>query len=183
MQVVLKNAFLNSSGLPPGQTNTFLPKPLPVSVQAEFYGEGIDPKYMGGAVDDGTAEAARWEQYQNELMTGFPEPPLEEVIVTPPESQGAGINRRAFYVCNDVGEKWYLLPDVNPQQINVSRNIRWFLSGNLDKQVGPPALHYRKSCKYIITHFPIRIGEYLNARQKNWISVKKNEYAVTLIFG
>jgi hypothetical protein len=89
--------------------------------------------YLGDPA--GAAEAARWEQYQNELMTGFPEAPIEEVIVTPEEGNGTGINRRAFYVCNDVGDKWILLPDVNPQQVNVSRNIRWFLTGNLDMKV------------------------------------------------
>ena len=99
-----------------------------------FFGEGIDT-HLYTEDPEAEAEAARWEQYQNEMMTGFPEPPVVEEILTPPEAPGTGINRRAFYVCNEVGENWILLPDVDPQQINISRGVRWFLTGNLDKKV------------------------------------------------
>jgi len=85
---------------------------------------------------EAVAEATKWANYQKELMEGFPAPPKSDAeVVVPSEPDGEGVNRRAFYVTNELNEKWILLPPVTPKQIQVSRNIRRFLTGKLDAKV------------------------------------------------
>lgn len=50
----------------------------------------------------------------------------------PTEGFGHGINRRTYFVCNQPHEDWTELPIVTPKQITVSRQIKKFLTGNLD---------------------------------------------------
>ncbi|KAF7252215.1 hypothetical protein EG68_09150 [Paragonimus skrjabini miyazakii] len=50
------------------------------------------------------------------------------------EEPGKGLNKKAYYVCNQIGEKWEKLPDVTPLQISVSRMIRSFLTGELEAE-------------------------------------------------
>ncbi|CAH8840240.1 unnamed protein product [Trichobilharzia szidati] len=53
----------------------------------------------------------------------------------PPEESGKGTNRKAYYVCNILGEKWIRLPDVTPEQIVTSRMIKYFCTGNLEAEI------------------------------------------------
>lgn len=89
---------------------------------------------VGGPESD--QEYAKWDAYREELMTKFPTPPpIEEEIVIPPEADGTGVNRRAFYICNDLGQPWILLPPTTPKQINGAREIRWGLTGELESRI------------------------------------------------
>jgi radial spoke head protein 4A len=56
------------------------------------------------------------------------------------QKSGEGPNKFTYFVCTAVGESWTKLPNVTPHQIIVARQIRRFLSGNLDAAVGghPP---------------------------------------------
>jgi len=62
-------------------------------------------------------------------------PPVE----IPAEQPGKGANRFTYFVCTSLtssgGPIWSQLPAVTPHQINVSRRIRKFLSGNLDARI------------------------------------------------
>ncbi|KAA3674897.1 radial spoke head protein 4A [Paragonimus westermani] len=51
------------------------------------------------------------------------------------EEPGKGLNKKAYYVCNQIGERWEKLPDVTPLQISVSRMIRCFFTGELDAEM------------------------------------------------
>lgn len=51
------------------------------------------------------------------------------------EEIGSGLNSQIYFVCNQVGDEWSELPSVTPQQIIVSRQIRKFLTGNLNKEI------------------------------------------------
>lgn len=85
-------------------------------------------------------------------MQNFPRAKATEAVAVmeaPPEPDGSGVNKRAFYVCNELGKDWVLLPPVTPAQINASRKIRWLISGNLDSPVQS------------IPRFPGKEGHYL----------------------
>lgn len=148
-------AFSKTSGLPPEKQAEMLPKPTSYYMPgpgAEWEGEDGNPDNMMEFEDpEARAEAMKWEGYQQELMDNFPQTSATESLDVPMEPDGTGVNRRVFYVCNDLGNDWVLLPPVTPQQINSSRTIRWFLTGNLNSKV--------KS----IPAFPGKEGHYLKA--------------------
>lgn len=58
-------------------------------------------------------------------------PPVE----IPAEHIGYGVNRHVYYVCGDLTEDWIELPLATPHQINVSRRIKKYLTGNLDESI------------------------------------------------
>lgn len=58
-------------------------------------------------------------------------PPVE----LPAEPTGRGVNRHVYYVSTDLADEWAELPPATPHQINVTRRIKKFLSGNLDEAV------------------------------------------------
>lgn len=128
------------SGLPPEEQANLLPKtkaPTPPS-DGGLLGEGEwGGEDAGKSPEDAEAAAdfAKWQGYQEELMTKFPTPNVEVEVEIPPESDGTGANRRAFYVCNILGQPWVLLPPASPKQINGARQIRWGLTGELDGNI------------------------------------------------
>lgn len=151
----------SSSGLPTEKQGDLLPKPvsyfMPGPGKIEWDGEGgggnIDPdnNLIEFEDPDARADANKWESYQQELMENFPQVSQPETVPVPIEPDGSGVNRRVFYVCNNLGEDWVLLPAVTPAQINASRAIRWYLTGNLNSPV--------KS----IPPFPGKEGHFLKA--------------------
>jgi radial spoke head protein 4A len=80
------------------------------------------------------------------------EPELEEGEVPLPKSQfiapkplatepyGEGANKKVYFVCNNPGEPWVVLPLANPTSIAVSRKIRKYFTGVLTTAVSayPP---------------------------------------------
>ncbi|XP_075221593.1 radial spoke head protein 6 homolog A-like [Lycorma delicatula] len=66
-----------------------------------------------------------------------PEPkPLEKVeIKIPTEKHGEGANKKVYYVCNEPGDEWLLLPNVTPENIVTARKIKKFFTGNLNKKI------------------------------------------------
>jgi len=99
-------------------------------------GEGGEGNGEATVDPDAAGEAPLWASYQRELMEGFPTPPkLAEEIQVPAEGDGQGVNPRAFYVTNELNEKWLLLPPLNPKQIRASRRIWRFLTGKRDTKV------------------------------------------------
>ncbi|XP_018579649.2 radial spoke head protein 6 homolog A [Anoplophora glabripennis] len=83
-----------------------------------------------------------------------PEPVIQyqEPPEAPPEPSGVGVNKKVYYVCNDIGEPWVELPDANPKQIRVAREIYKSFTGTLDA----PVLTYPE--------FPGLEKEYLRAQ-------------------
>lgn len=77
------------------------------------------------------------DQNQNVRRTLPPEPQIQyEVSPEPPdEPSGVGVNKKVYYICNDVGEGWIQLPDVTPRQIRVARQIYKSFTGYLDHPI------------------------------------------------
>ena len=46
-----------------------------------------------------------------------------------------GVNKKVFFVTNDLSEKLVELPDVKPSQIRISRQIKYTLTGNLENPI------------------------------------------------
>lgn len=53
----------------------------------------------------------------------------------PSEPSGVGVNKKVYYVCNEVGDPWIELPDVTPKQIRVARKIIKSFTGNLETPI------------------------------------------------
>lgn len=58
-------------------------------------------------------------------------PPVE----LPAEPTGRGVNRHVYFCSTDLADEWVELPPATPHQINVTRRIKKFLTGNLDEVV------------------------------------------------
>jgi hypothetical protein len=56
-------------------------------------------------------------------------------IEIPAEEIGHGVNRHVYYACTNLCDDWIELPSATPHQINVSRRIRKYLTGNLDAEM------------------------------------------------
>jgi radial spoke head protein 4/6 len=66
----------------------------------------------------------------------IPETSYRPPIEIPSEDIGHGINRCLYYVCSCLNNgEWIELPSATPHQINVSRRIKKYLSGNLDAEI------------------------------------------------
>ncbi|XP_036322636.1 radial spoke head protein 4 homolog A [Rhagoletis pomonella] len=60
---------------------------------------------------------------------------VKEVFAIPPEIVGTGTNRFSYFVVNSVSDDWIELPMVTPKQINASRQIKKFLTGDLEADI------------------------------------------------
>lgn len=61
-----------------------------------------------------------------------PESQYRPPVEIPAEPIGHGLNRCAYFVCRDLCDEWIELPSVTPHQINVSRRIKKYLTGDLN---------------------------------------------------
>lgn len=48
------------------------------------------------------------------------------------EHRGQGVNKKVYWVTDNILEDWVQLPDANPEQIRVSRMIKHVMTGNLN---------------------------------------------------
>lgn len=65
----------------------------------------------------------------------LPEPTYSCTKEIPSELQGTGLNRKTYFVCNILGEKWIELPPVTCAQICATRKIKKYFTGNLNAEV------------------------------------------------
>lgn len=65
----------------------------------------------------------------------LPQRPSQPQRDIPAENSGSGLNRKTYFVCNNLGDEWIELPKVTPQQIQASRKIRKYFTGDLKAEV------------------------------------------------
>ena len=65
-----------------------------------------------------------------------PKPDFKPPPVIPREENRTGVNKKTYFVCNEPGLEWSKLPACNPAQLVCARQIKKFMTGNLDAQVG-----------------------------------------------
>lgn len=127
-----------------------------------FIAEGEFPMEEEEFVEDGAGEKAGNETPEEAMdyglinggpmeMDDIPKSTWKPPPPVPNEPHHTGVNKKVFFVCNTIGEKWVKLPHVSPIEITTSREITKLLTGNLDAPIvsNPP--------------FPGNEGNYLRA--------------------
>lgn len=86
--------------------------------------------------DNGSDLRADAEEYPAGWNFALEIPPSQyRPPVELPAETGRGVNRHVYFVSTDLADEWVELPPATPHQINVTRRIKKFLSGNLDEAV------------------------------------------------
>ncbi|CAF4991517.1 unnamed protein product, partial [Rotaria sp. Silwood1] len=78
-------------------------------------------------------------KYQ-EIFSSEEENELDDTMLSfnekvPPEQLGYGVNQKVFYVSTGINQPFVQLPMVTPEQIELSRRIQRFFTGNLEAPV------------------------------------------------
>jgi radial spoke head protein 4A len=94
------------------------------------YREGEEPQ-----PEEEVAEAEEEEGEGEEEVDPLPKSTFKANPPLPNEEYGAGVNKKVYYVCNEPGQEWVLLPNTTPKAIDVARQIRKRFTGNLDTEV------------------------------------------------
>lgn len=105
--------------------------PTPVAA-APKNNDDDDDKNNGSDLREEVRESpAGWN-----FTSTVPESQYRSPVEIPAESPGRGVNRLVYFVCNDLTtDEWIELPPATPHQINVSRRITKYLTGDLDHVV------------------------------------------------
>lgn len=90
-------------------------------------------------------EAQEEEPSKDDLTDNENDEPLEDANIpkstwkpppeVPKEEFRSGVNKKVYFVCNEVGEEWTKLPQLTPKEINAARSITKFFTGRLDAKV------------------------------------------------
>lgn len=65
------------------------------------------------------------------------------------EARGQGVNTFAYWVSNSATDQWILLPDLTPEDIKASREIKYKLSGNLEKSIITNPYYHKTEKNYL----------------------------------
>ena len=65
------------------------------------------------------------------------------------EARGSGVNTFAYWVTNSPTESWTLLPDLTPEDIQAARDIKFKLSGSLEKQIITNPFYHKTEKNYL----------------------------------
>ena len=66
----------------------------------------------------------------------IPIPKMKTKVTVPvPKESRTGVNKYIYYVSTHAGSEWIRLPDVIPECLQVSRQIRKYFTGNLNKSI------------------------------------------------
>lgn len=86
--------------------------------------------------DNGSDVDANKYPLEWNFSMNIPESSYLSPIEMPSEEIGHGINRCVYFVRHNVSDgEWVELPSVTPHQINVSRRMMKYLTGNLDAEI------------------------------------------------
>lgn len=152
-------AFIAEAGIGLTQRETFLlqqaiqklvrTKPL---TTARFWGKvlGVERNYYICEVEYNEGERPQPEANEEEEKT-------EETEQEPPIEDASGPNLFNYFVCNELGGKWVLLPDVLPKQIVASRSIKQMFTGNLNGEVVAPPGRFQGTEKELLRCFIARV--------------------------
>lgn len=105
--------------------------PVPPTTNANTKVENNDDKDNGSDLRAQVEEYPTGWNFSMEVARSQYRPPVE----VPAELNGHGVNRHVYYVCNDLNDEWVELPPVTPHQVNVSRRIKKYLTGDLDEPI------------------------------------------------
>ena len=151
--------FISEAGIGLSERETFLlqqaiqklvrTKPL---ATARFWGKvlGIEHNYYICEVEFNDGERPQPEANEEEDKG-------EEKEQEVPIEDASGPNLFNYFVCNELGGKWILLPDVLPKQIVASRSIKQMFTGNLNSEVVAPPGRFAGTEKELLRCFIARV--------------------------
>jgi hypothetical protein len=127
-------------------------KPL---ARAHFWGKilGVDRDYYVSEAEFNEGERPHREATEEEEKQETEEPKQPKA----PIEEDTGPNTNSYFVCNHLGGKWFLLPDVTPQQIAASRSIQQRFTGNLEARVEAPPGRFEGTEKDLLRTFIARV--------------------------
>ncbi|EGD80968.1 hypothetical protein PTSG_01550 [Salpingoeca rosetta] len=100
------------------------------------YREGEEPQPEEEERPDEQPETPdEGEEDEENGVTPLPKSTYKPPPDLPTEEYGAGTNKKVYFVCNEPGQEWHLLPNVKPKHISVCRQIRKRFTGRLDAPV------------------------------------------------
>uniref|UniRef100_A0A1I8NR69 Radial spokehead-like protein n=1 Tax=Stomoxys calcitrans TaxID=35570 RepID=A0A1I8NR69_STOCA len=99
----------------------------------------VEVTHIGPELTPGTMG---WENYpvieldkMKPLAAPIPKVKVEELFDIPPEPIGQGVNRFTYFVVNNLWDEWMELPICTPKQVQISRKIKKFFTGDLEADV------------------------------------------------
>ncbi|XP_065833618.1 radial spoke head protein 6 homolog A-like [Oscarella lobularis] len=110
-----------------------------IIAEGEFReGEGEEEE-NGEGDEEETGEQKNEEGDEGEEEGGDSDEPPKSNYKPPPvipkEENRMGTNKKTYFVCTEPGQPWTRLPPVTPAQIQATRQIRKFFTGNLEASV------------------------------------------------
>ncbi|KAJ3391996.1 Radial spoke head protein 4 A [Chytriomyces hyalinus] len=86
--------------------------------------------------EESAAAAAEAETAEQVPVEDPTLPKAKNRVIPPlPKESRAGVNRYVYYVCSYPGAPWQRLPDVIPEKLQISRQIRKYFTGDLKQQI------------------------------------------------
>ncbi|XP_034650214.1 LOW QUALITY PROTEIN: radial spoke head protein 4 homolog A [Drosophila subobscura] len=113
-------------------------KQLPIKMRHDRQERPLPP-HIGPELTPGIYgwEGYAIEELENMKPKAADVPLVEEIEFydIPPEYIGVGCNRYSYFVVNSLSDDWIELPIVTPRQVVISRQIKKFLTGDLEADV------------------------------------------------
>jgi len=105
--------------------------------EAEFR-EGEEPQPVeeeGGDELNGEDNEEALDEEEQDPRDKLPKNKYRPPPIIPAEEYGSGVNKKVYFVCDEPGKPWVMLPHATPQQLVVARQIRKLFTGRLDAAV------------------------------------------------
>jgi len=98
----------------------------------EEYEEENPNNSEGGDNENDNSESQEDDENNDKFPVSSYKPPPKPATEIPGT---AGVNKFVYFVCNEPGEEWTRLPSCSPYQVQISRQITKFLTGDLTSKV------------------------------------------------
>ncbi|XP_054723318.1 radial spoke head protein 4 homolog A-like [Uloborus diversus] len=101
--------------------------------------------------NDESVEENEEEDTENEEKSPppIPEPKQKKKKTVPAEEAGTGVNQHLYFVCSEIGKPWRCLPLLKPFHIVEARQLKRYLTGNLEDEIRGCVIFDGKEAHYL----------------------------------
>jgi len=126
-----------------------------------------------------TIDENKGKEYPTEwnFSMNIPQTSYHRPIEIPAEEIGHGVNRYVYYVCTNLYDEWIELPSATPHQINVSRRMKKYLTGNLDAEI-PSYPIFPGTERNYLRAIIARISSSTHVAPRNFYEIESNKNVV-----
>jgi hypothetical protein len=126
-----------------------------------------------------TIDENKRKEYPTEwnFSMNIPQTSYRRPIEIPAEEIGHGVNRYVYYVCTNLYDEWIELPSATPHQINVSRRMKKYLTGNLDAEI-PSYPIFPGTERNYLRAIIARISSSTHVAPRNFYEIESNKNVV-----